>query len=119
MDESKMTFKEYSEEIRRLLVMCGDSGVWFLIPDWRHILKEWNLTPDNCEEQLTLDEVKEILELEVKRLNALDDARFKIQNSLNKIIFGTESLEEANQSETMNLLMEMLENYKRNKEKED
>ena len=112
----KLSYEEYSEELRDDFVINGDSGVWFVIPDYRWLMKQWNLDLDRCEDPITMEEVDRILDLEAKRLNAIDDKKFILRDLLTEILTIKETVDEIKDKQNETELLEIIQEHRKAKQ---
>ena len=87
-----MTYFDYMKQISdKLIVQDEDSQKWYINPDWIYILHADGLEPEKQDIELTIteDEVKNRLELEVKRRNLKTDKTALIANWLYTLLTTT------------------------------
>lgn len=87
-----MTYFDYMKQISdKLIVQDDDSQKWYINPDWIYILHADGLEPEKqeIEPAITENEVKNRLELEVKRRNLKTDKTALIANWLYTLLTTT------------------------------
>ena len=87
-----MTYFDYMKQIsEKLIIQDEDSQKWYIHPDWRYVLHADGLEPEKQDIELTIteDEVKNRLELEVKRRNLKTDKTALIANWLYTLLTTT------------------------------
>lgn len=87
-----MTYFDYMKQISdKLIVQDEDSQKWYINPDWIYVLHADGLEPEKQDIELTIteDEVKNRLELEVKRRNLKTDKTALIANWLYTLLTTT------------------------------
>lgn len=116
MNTLKYTYDEYVETLKELFVIQGENSDWFLMPDYKHIMKEYDMWLDKCEEEISIEDLTEILNLEVKRLNSLQRKDInEVILWIKEVITAKEILSESKEYGLEKDLLEMLEYYKKEK----
>lgn len=82
-----MKYYEYMQKVCENVIGVADNGIYYLEPAFRVMLDSVGLTPDVVDDyELNWDGVKEYLELQVNKLNVLEDKKPAVINWLHQII---------------------------------
>ena len=79
-------------------------------------MKQWNLDLDRCEDPITMEEVDRILDLEAKRLNAIDDKKFILRDLLTEILTIKETVDEIKDKQNETELLEIIQEHRKAKQ---
>lgn len=110
-----MVFAEFYMKACDEVIDCGNSGVWFLEPDWRGLLEDAQLSLENVSDRkIDMDILKEMLELRVKKLNARTDKTKIVMEWLADII--TTKIDPGMVTEENEFMKNMIEYLKTNGE---
>lgn len=110
-----MTYVEFLNKAMDETIIQADNGLWYLEPDWRQAIRNTKLSEATVSDRdIYFEELKEILELEVKRRNTVQSKKPYVIGWLYELI--TAQVEPAMLQEETDYIKQVTEFMKANHE---